>query len=253
MGGLVGDKIALVPERVRKLGGRIKSWVKLRQTPKKDRKISIIVYGFPPNVGAVGTAALLDVPKTLEKLLLRLHEEGYDVGDFASSAASAGASASAANGESLVAALAVMCEEQVIAGGAKRMESTLQERLKKARAGDKTIPETLSNPNNNGGLGNNTHVRGFDISNEDLDKSLGKYMAKKVRKAWPVEKLQYHQAPPGVSSSGDLVVSGLQVGNVWISVQPLLGVEGELIIKSTTYSVWDVLYTNSITISSYVI
>lgn len=248
MGGLVGDKIALVPERVRKLGGRIKSWVKLRQTPKKDRKISIIVYGFPPNVGAVGTAALLDVPKTLEKLLLRLHEEGYDVGDFASSAASA------ANGESLVAALAVMCEEQVIAGGAKRMESTLQERLKKARAGDKTIPETLSNPNNNGGLGNNTHVRGFDISNEDLDKSLGKYMAKKVRKAWPqVEKLQYHQAPPGVSSSGDLVVSGLQVGNVWISVQPLLGVEGELIIKSTTYSVWDILYTNSITISSYVI
>lgn len=253
MGGLVGDKIALVPERVRKLGGRIKSWVKLRQTPKKDRKISIIVYGFPPNVGAVGTAALLDVPKSLEKLLLRLHEEGYDVGDFASSAG-ASAGASAANGESLVAALAVMCEEQVIAGGAKRMESTLQEQLKKARAGDKTIPETLSNPNNNGGLGNNTHVRGFDISNEDLDKSLGKYMAKKVRKAWPqVEKLQYHQAPPGVSSSGDLVVSGLQVGNVWISVQPLLGVEGELIIKSTTYSVWDVLYTNSITISSYVI
>lgn len=42
-----------------------------------------MLYGFPPNVGAVGTAALLDVPNSLEKLLKRLHEEGYDTGAFA--------------------------------------------------------------------------------------------------------------------------------------------------------------------------
>jgi magnesium chelatase subunit H len=50
LGGLVGDDIALVNERVRKLVTRIKGWVKLRRTPKKDRKIAIMVYGFPPNV-----------------------------------------------------------------------------------------------------------------------------------------------------------------------------------------------------------
>lgn len=83
LGGLVGDKIALVNERVRKLADRIKGWVNLRRTPNSDRRIAIMLYGFPPNVGAVGTAALLDVPDSLEKLLMRLHKEGYNVGDFA--------------------------------------------------------------------------------------------------------------------------------------------------------------------------
>jgi magnesium chelatase subunit H len=49
-----------------------------------------MLYGFPPNVGAVGTAALLDVPKSLENILMRLHMEGYDVGDFATDADSSG-------------------------------------------------------------------------------------------------------------------------------------------------------------------
>ena len=61
---------------------RVKGWVNLRRTPKSERKISIMVYGFPPNVGAVGTAALLDVPHSLEKMLKRLDEEGYNVGEF---------------------------------------------------------------------------------------------------------------------------------------------------------------------------
>lgn len=53
LGGLVGDRIALVPERVRKLNQRLKGWIALRRTPQKDRKIAVLVYGFPPNVGAV--------------------------------------------------------------------------------------------------------------------------------------------------------------------------------------------------------
>jgi magnesium chelatase subunit H len=80
----VGDNIAIIPERVRKLTDRLKGWVNLRRTPKSERKMGIMLYGFPPNVGAVGTAALLDVPRSLEFLLRRLHKEGYDVGSFAS-------------------------------------------------------------------------------------------------------------------------------------------------------------------------
>lgn len=70
-------------ERVRKLTDRLKGWVNLRRTPVSQRRISIMLYGFPPNVGAVGTAALLDVPKSLEALLGKLHKEGYNVGEFA--------------------------------------------------------------------------------------------------------------------------------------------------------------------------
>jgi len=77
LGGLVpgggdGDCIALIPERVRKLCGRIDGWVRLRRTPAREQRVAIALYGFPPNVGAVGTAALLEIPHSLDMILHRL-------------------------------------------------------------------------------------------------------------------------------------------------------------------------------------
>ena len=138
LGGLVGDKIALVPERVRKLCSRLHGWISLRRTPAEDRKISIMLYGFPPNVGAVGTAALLDVPNSLENLLKRLEKEGYDVGDFANDPNS--------SGQSLVAALSILGENSVIASGVDRMQDAIEKKMERARNGDKTVPETLASP-----------------------------------------------------------------------------------------------------------
>ena len=39
-------------------------------------QVAIVLYGFPPGVGATGTAALLNVPRSLEALLKRLLDEG---------------------------------------------------------------------------------------------------------------------------------------------------------------------------------
>ena len=138
LGGLVGDKIALVPERVRKLCSRLHGWISLRRTPAQDRNIRIMLYGFPPNVGAVGTAALLDVPNSLENLLKRLEKEGYDVGDFANDPNS--------SGQSLVAALSILGENSVIASGVDRMQDAIEKKMERARNGDKTVPETLASP-----------------------------------------------------------------------------------------------------------
>ena len=211
LGGLVGDKIALVPERVRKVCSRLRGWINLRKTPPADRKVSIMLYGFPPNVGAVGTAALLDVPNSLEQLLKRLHEEGYNVGEFATDPS--------ASGQSLVAALAICSENAVIAGGSDKMYSVIEQRMERARNGDETVPETLALPG--GGLAGAT-VLGKDMNFDELEQMLGKYMAKKVRRSWP-EK----ERGPGMNMKGDMVVNGLQLGNIWITVQPLLGVEGD--------------------------
>jgi magnesium chelatase subunit H len=211
LGGLVGDKIALVPERVRKLASRVSGWVSLRRTPPKDRRIAISIYGFPPNVGAVGTAALLDVPGSLDALLRRLDKEGYDVGSYATDAD--------ASGESLVAALATLSESGVIAKGADRMQDAVDAKIERAQEGDPNVAETLSKPG--GGLGG-ARVRAIDVTRDELEKTLGRYMSKKVLRAWS-EK----ERGPGVSSKGDFVVSGLEIGNVWITVQPLLGVEGD--------------------------
>ena len=78
LGGLAGETIALVPERVRALSRRVTRWCELRRTARRDRRVGVVVYGFPPNVGAVGTAALLNVPRSLDALLSKLQSEGYD-------------------------------------------------------------------------------------------------------------------------------------------------------------------------------
>ncbi len=82
MGGLVGEDVYLIPERVKCLTSRVKNWIRLRQTPLAERKIAIILYGFPPGYGATGTAALLNVPRSLLKFLHALQDEGYTVGEI---------------------------------------------------------------------------------------------------------------------------------------------------------------------------
>ncbi|EKX38555.1 hypothetical protein GUITHDRAFT_77048 [Guillardia theta CCMP2712] len=86
LGGLCcGDKdgeIRLVEERLDRLSTRIKRWVSLRSTPKSERRVAVVLYGYPPGIGATGTAALLNVPTSLHKLLSKMKEEGYDVGEL---------------------------------------------------------------------------------------------------------------------------------------------------------------------------
>ena len=54
LGGLAGDQITLIPEWVRKLCGRLHGWISLRKTHIEDCRVSIVLYGFPPNVGQWG-------------------------------------------------------------------------------------------------------------------------------------------------------------------------------------------------------
>jgi magnesium chelatase subunit H len=140
-----------------------------------------------------------------------MHEDGYDVGDFAHDPDSCG--------ESIIAALGVLSEDSVITSGADKMKEAIESRIDRATKGDKTTPETLAKPG--GGLGGAT-VRAKNLSFDDLEKVMGKYMASKVRKVWAER-----DRGPGTSANGELVVSGLQIGNVWIAVQPLLGFEGD--------------------------
>ena len=67
-----------------------------------------------------------------------MHEEGYNVGDFATDPD--------ASGQSLVAALSILCENSVIAAGVDQMESAIQQRMERARKGDVTVADTLARP-----------------------------------------------------------------------------------------------------------
>ena len=67
------------PDRAEQLANRVAKLVALRTTPRADRKLAIVLFNFPPNSGAVGTAAYLSVFASLHNTLKALKAEGYAV------------------------------------------------------------------------------------------------------------------------------------------------------------------------------
>ncbi|NTU96584.1 MAG: magnesium chelatase subunit H [Chlorobiaceae bacterium] len=82
LGALRDGRIETVPERLERLAGVIKQFLRLRQAPNRDKKLAFVVYDYPPGLGKKASAALLDVPKTLFAILQRLKKEGYNVGQL---------------------------------------------------------------------------------------------------------------------------------------------------------------------------
>jgi magnesium chelatase subunit H len=177
LGGLVGEDIYLIPERVQRLIGRIQHWVTLRQTPPAERRIAIILYGFPPGFGAVGTAALLNVSRSLLNVLQALKAEGYQVGDLPN------------DGEDLVRQVKA-ADEAYTAGklpGISLAESSM------------------------------TTVR-----TQTLAQWLGYLQTQRVERQWK------SLATSGIKTLDDqFLLGGVQLGQVWIGVQPPLGIAGD--------------------------
>lgn len=175
LGGLVGEKIYLIPERVERLIGRLKNWISLRQTPVCDRKIAIILYGFPPGYGATGTAALLNVPRSLLKFLQALKAQGYTVGDLPE------------DGEDLI--------RQV-----------------------KEADESLPNPESARDVTRNVST----VNVRTLEKWLGYLKTSRIEKQWK------SLTGTGIKTyKNEFLLGGVQLGNVWIGVQPPLGIPGD--------------------------
>lgn len=67
------------PERAGSLANKVAALIQNRKTMKAQRKLAIILFNFPPNSGATGTAAHLAVFESLHATLQRLQSEGYAV------------------------------------------------------------------------------------------------------------------------------------------------------------------------------
>jgi len=174
LGGLVGENIYIIPERVKRLTGRVKNWINLRKTPPSERKVAIILYGFPPGYGATGTAALLNVPRSLIKFLKALKEQGYTVGEIPE------------DGEELI---------------------------KKVKESDEDITGILAKQN-----GKKRNI----VNVKTLDKWLGYLFTTRVEKQWQ------SLTGTGIKTDGeDFHLGGIQLGNIWIGVQPPLGISGD--------------------------
>ncbi|MGK7947553.1 MAG: magnesium chelatase subunit H [Xenococcaceae cyanobacterium] len=182
LGGLVGEDIYLIPERLQRLTGRVKNWINLRNTQPKERKIAIILYGFPPGYGATGTAALLNVPKSLLKLLQALQLQGYDVG---------------------------------------KLPEDGEEIINKVKEADETDLHLATTEFTGNGIKTNGEGQ-VTINVRTLEKWLGYLLTTRVEKQWK------SLTGTGIKTYGDdFHVGGIQLGNVWIGVQPPLGISGD--------------------------
>ncbi|MEM6852067.1 MAG: magnesium chelatase subunit H, partial [Pseudomonadota bacterium] len=66
-------------ERAEAIAARVARRVALKRTPRGQRKIGIVLFDFPPNAGAVGSAAYLSVFASLHNVLRMLKAAGYNI------------------------------------------------------------------------------------------------------------------------------------------------------------------------------
>ncbi|KQO66989.1 magnesium chelatase subunit H [Methylobacterium sp. Leaf89] len=67
------------PERADMLAARVERLVVLRRKARAERRVAVVLFGFPPNAGSIGTAAFLSVYHSLHNTLAALKAEGYAV------------------------------------------------------------------------------------------------------------------------------------------------------------------------------
>ncbi|ETX14994.1 magnesium chelatase [Roseivivax halodurans JCM 10272] len=77
--GAGGKAMAPCTERIDALVARTEKAARLRRSDAAERRVGIVLFGFPPNAGAAGTAAYLSVWESLYHTLHRMAAEGYDL------------------------------------------------------------------------------------------------------------------------------------------------------------------------------
>ncbi len=66
-------------ERIDSLVEKTARLAKLRRARNADKKVGIVIFGFPPNAGATGTAAYLSVFESLHNTMTEMKAQGYSI------------------------------------------------------------------------------------------------------------------------------------------------------------------------------
>jgi magnesium chelatase subunit H len=77
--GKASGPMTACAERTEHLADRVARLVTLRRSERAERRLAVVLFNFPPNAGATGTAAYLSVFESVFNTLKRLKAEGYTV------------------------------------------------------------------------------------------------------------------------------------------------------------------------------
>jgi magnesium chelatase subunit H len=75
----IGGEMHVCSERADMLASRTARLVAMRRSDRRDRKVAVVLFNFPPNAGNTGTAAFLSVFESLHRTLAAMKREGYRV------------------------------------------------------------------------------------------------------------------------------------------------------------------------------
>ena len=71
-----------IPERINRAVNRIKAWINLQKKNNKDKKVAIFYWNYPPGKQHIG-ASYLNAFASIDNILKKMKEEGFDVGNEA--------------------------------------------------------------------------------------------------------------------------------------------------------------------------
>ncbi|MEE2773363.1 MAG: magnesium chelatase subunit H [Pseudomonadota bacterium] len=76
---ITSRRMVPIDERIERIVSRTRKVALLKRKERYRKKIAIVLFGFPPNAGAAGTAAYLSVYESLFNTLVALSKKGYNV------------------------------------------------------------------------------------------------------------------------------------------------------------------------------
>ncbi len=177
-----------IHERVAKIGSRVRSWVRLRKKPNREKKVALMLNASPcASVEAnVGAAAHLDTMQSVVHILSSLREAGYQVG-------------CPENGEALA---ATILEKRAIS---EFRWTPVGEIVRRGGALGRVDPAT------------------YQVWFDELPSGLRERMTS----AWGAPPGEEQDGvPAGMVYQGGIVISGLSFGNAVVCTQPKRGCAG---------------------------
>ncbi|MER7559235.1 cobaltochelatase subunit CobN [Nocardioides sp. NPDC126508] len=174
------------PERAARVARIAVNHARLRHTPNQDKRLALVLSAYPTKHSRIGNAVGLDTPVSAIRMLRRLREEGYDLGQDNEVVRILDGSDDTAAGDALIHAL-------IAAGGQD------EEWLTNAQLTD-------------------AHVRISKASYDEWTKDLPADLREQMVETWG-------ESPGGlfVNDDGELVLATLQAGNIVILIQPPRG------------------------------
>ncbi len=76
-----GEEILPIPDRIRRIVGRVHSWIRLQRTPNADKRIAVVVWDREADKAGLlmGPAHNLNAPRSLLRFLSAMKEAGYGI------------------------------------------------------------------------------------------------------------------------------------------------------------------------------